>query len=168
MGCVQKLRVDNKSSEEQLKKFCQELKRQSGEHLIPLEQMRPSAQPRQTFTQSAIRKRAESLRRHGQKNPVILVPILGEDNLFEIEDGELRYRGAQLLVNEGLEKWKYLNSVIAPPPQDALELHKRSLIHHLHQEGLNPLDRIEAIVKEILTEISFQLTAQEVKDSNWR
>lgn len=163
---IEKLRVDNKSSEEQLKKFCQELKRQSGEHLIPLEQMRPSAQPRQTFTQSAIRKRAESLRRHGQKNPVILVPILGEDNLFEIEDGELRYRGAQLLVNEGLEKWKYLNSVIAPPPQDALELHKRSLIHHLHQEGLNPLDRIEAIVKEILTEISFQLTAQEVKDSN--
>jgi ParB family chromosome partitioning protein len=162
---IEKLRVANKSSEEQLEKFRQELKRQSGEHLIPLEQMRPSAQPRQTFTQSAIRKRAESLRRQGQKNPIILVPILGEDNLFEIEDGELRYRGAQLLVNEGLEKWKCLKSVIAPPPQNAWELHKRSLIHHLHQEGLNPLDRIEAIVKEILTEISFQLTAQSVKDS---
>jgi ParB family transcriptional regulator, chromosome partitioning protein len=164
---VEKLRSGNNASlEEQLEKLRQELKQQSGEHLINIERMKPSAQPRQTFNQSAIRKRAESLRRHGQKNPIILVPILGEENLFEIEDGELRYRGANLLVDQGLEEWKNLKAVIAPPPLNALELHKRSLIHHLHQEGLNPLDRIEAIIKEILTTINFSIFPQALEDSN--
>lgn len=151
------------NTEEQLEKLRSELKQQNGEHLIPIAQMRPSAQPRQSFSQSVIRKRAESLRRHGQKKPLILVPILGEENCFEIEDGELRYRGAQLLVEEGLEEWNNLKSVIAPPPQNAIELHKRSLIHHLHQESLNPLDRIEAIVREILATISFQEFFQETE-----
>jgi len=104
------------------------------------------------------------LRRLGQLNPVILVPSKDEPDCFEIEDGELRWRGANLNVTQkGLEDWKYLRAVIAPPPNDERELHKRSLIHHLHREDLNPLDRIEAIISQIEQQVNLDISPEEIE-----
>ena len=132
--------------------------------MVAIEKMRPSRQARQTFTAGAVSKRAESLRRLGQLNPVILVPSKDEPDCFDIEDGELRWRGANLNVKEkGLDDWKYLRAVIAPPPIDDRELHKRSLIHHLHREDLNPLDRIEAIISQIEREVNLDIAPEEIE-----
>lgn len=150
--------------EEGLVKLREGLKNYSGEQMVAIEKMRPSRQARQTFTAGAVSKRAESLRRLGQLNPVILVPSKDEPDCFDIEDGELRWRGANLNVKEkGLDDWKYLRAVIAPPPIDDRELHKRSLIHHLHREDLNPLDRIEAIISQIEREVNLDIAPEEIE-----
>lgn len=162
---VEKLRsIESDKKEEGLVQLREELKNYSGEQMVMIDLMRPSRQARQTFTAAAIAKRAESLRRLGQLNPVILVPSKDEPGYFDIEDGELRWRGANLNVTEkGLEDWKYLRAVIAPPPIDDRELHKRSLIHHLHREDLNPLDRIEAIISQIEREVNLDIAPEEIE-----
>ena len=162
---LEQLRAEkSEQTEEVLETLRQELKNYSGEQQIPLKSMRPSRQARQTFTKSAIRKRAESLKQHGQRTPIILVPVVGEEGSFKIEDGELRWRAASLLVEEGLAEWETLKAVIAPPPQDATELHKRSLVHNLHREDLNPLDRIEAIVEQIHSTVDLELLPEEIEE----
>lgn len=153
--------------EEALIRLREELKNHSGEQMVSLEQMRPSRQARQTFPIAVISKRAESLRRLGQLNPIILVPSKDESGIFDIEDGELRWRGAKLnLEQKNIEEWKYLRAVIAPPPVDDVELHKRSLIHHLHREDLNSLDRIEAIITHIEQEVNLNLSTEEITAEN--
>ncbi len=162
---LEQLRAEkSEQTEEVLEALRQELKSYSGEQQIPLKSMRPSRQARQTFTKSAIRKRAESLKQHGQRTPIILVPVVGEEGSFKIEDGELRWRAASLLVEEGLAEWETLKAVIAPPPQDATELHKRSLVHNLHREDLNPLDRMEAIVEQIHSTVDLELLPEEIEE----
>lgn len=162
---LEQLRSENKDNrEETLAKFRDELKNYSGEKKIAIARMRPSKQARQTFSKSAIYKRAESLKRLGQLNPIILVPSKDKPDYFDIEDGELRWRAANLIVeNEALETWKCLRAVIVPPPVDERELHKRSLIHHLHQEDLNALDRIEAIISQIYQEVEIEISFEEIE-----
>lgn len=127
----------------------QKLKNVGGEVDIPISDMKPSRQARQTFTRSAVLKRAQSLLQHGQQTPVILVPTESGERPFSIEDGELRWRAAALLVERGDRDWEKLKSVFAPPPLGSTEIHKRSLIHNLHREDLNPLDRVEAVIEQI-------------------
>jgi ParB family transcriptional regulator, chromosome partitioning protein len=163
---LEKLRAEQENQrEEAISAFREELKNYSGEQLIFIEAMRPTRQARQTIPLSVVRKRAESLKRLGQLNPVILVPVVGEIGVFSIEDGELRWRAAKLLVDAGLEDWKTLRAVIAPPPIDEVDLHKRSLIHNLHREDLNPLDRIEAIINYINSTINLELESQELEEA---
>lgn len=54
-----------------LERLSEELKKFGGEQQVSIKAMRPSSQARQTFPESAIRRRAESLKRYGQQMPVI-------------------------------------------------------------------------------------------------
>ncbi len=140
-----------------LNKVRQSLERVGGKYKIAIKDIKPSQQCRQTFTDSAIFKRSQSLLAEGQLEPIILVPLAIEGNKYQLEDGELRWRAANYLVEQGHKDWEYLEAVIAPISPNEKEIHRRSLIHHLHSEGLNPLDRLEAVQREIHWQIDLEI-----------
>lgn len=113
---------------------------QLGENQISIELIDPNPQqPRQTITSAAIRAKANSLEKHGQITPVILIPHNG--GRYILLDGQLRWEGAKLLG------WETIRGVIVPMPED---LNRSSLLTFLHFEDLNPLDKAEAIVQEVV------------------
>lgn len=114
----------------------------SGEHEIEISLIDPDPdQPRKSFPLSVVQERTESLRRHGQQTPVILIPrSTGRYGLFE---GELRTRSATLLG------WKTIRAVFLPeemlPSQD--EILERQLITSIHSSRINELDLAETIIR---------------------
>lgn len=128
----------------QLKALREELQSQSGILSIPIDKIEPNPeQPRQTFLPDSIEALACSLAREGQLEPVILI----EGDPYLIFDGERRWRGAKYLG------WTSLKAVIIPEPE---RLHRKALLTSLHREDLNPLDKAEAIVKEIAHQTSLR------------
>jgi len=131
---------------EELETRVEELTRQltavSGEHEIAIALIDPDPdQPRKSFPQSVVQERVESLRRHGQQTPIILIPrSTGRYSLFE---GELRTRGATLL---GWEKLRavFLLEDLLPSRDEVLE---RQLITSIHSSRINDLDLAETIVR---------------------
>ncbi|MGB5636749.1 MAG: ParB N-terminal domain-containing protein [Waterburya sp.] len=124
----------------------------TGKFLISLDRIEPSKQCRQTFTESVIQKRMQSLSREGQLDPLVLVPLSEKeafsDKKYQIEDGEVTFRAAKRLIEQGDTQWEYLEAVLSNI-EDLDTIHFRTLLHHLHSEGLNPLDRAESIFAEI-------------------
>lgn len=113
---------------------------QSGENYIKIKLIDPNPQqPRQTITSAAIRAKANSLEKHGQITPVIL--ISHNAGRYILLDGQLRWEAARLLG------WEAIRAVIVPMPED---LNRSSLLTFLHFEDLNPLDKAEAIVQEVI------------------
>ncbi|MDJ0707217.1 MAG: ParB N-terminal domain-containing protein [Leptolyngbyaceae cyanobacterium MO_188.B28] len=142
---IEELRGVNKDAEKQLTELRQLLSGQSGEQPIELKLIDPNPdQPRQTITEANIQKKMRSLDEHGQLMPIILIPT---GDRYLLWDGELRWRAADRLG------WPNLRAVFAPMPED---LHRKVLLGFLHQEGLNPLDRAAAIVKEVGLKTSFE------------
>jgi ParB family chromosome partitioning protein len=116
-----------------------QLESSSGEVEIEVKLIDPNPnQPRQTIATASIQAKARSLKKHGQISPVILVA--SGDGRYTLLDGQLRWEGAKVL------EWKTIRSVVVPVPQD---LDQSSLLTFLGFEDLNPLDKAEAIVREI-------------------
>lgn len=125
--------------EAEIEKLRSQLESSSGEIEIEVELIDPNPnQPRQTITSASIQAKARSLLKHGQISPVILVP--SGDGRYTLLDGQLRWEGALVLG------WKTIRAVVVPVPQD---LDQSSLLTFLGFEDLNPLDKAEAIVREI-------------------
>ncbi|NER47127.1 MAG: ParB/RepB/Spo0J family partition protein [Symploca sp. SIO1A3] len=123
--------------EAQLKALREQLQSRAGVVSISLEQIQPNPeQPRQTFLHESISSMSRSLSKDGQLEPIILVER-GDLVLF---DGERRWRSAKNLG------WQSLQAVIIPEPT---ALHRKALLTSLHREDLNPLDKAEAIVREL-------------------
>ena len=131
----------------------------TGKFLISLDRIEPSKQCRQTFTESVIQKRMQSLSREGQLDPLVLVPVSEtealSDRKYQIEDGEVTFRAAKRLVEQGDTQWEYLEAVLSNI-EDLDTIHFRTLLHHLHSEGLNPLDRAESIFAEINLQLQIE------------
>lgn len=117
------------------------------EFLAEINRLQPSDQCRQTITQKSIEERIESLQTQGQLSPIIVL-VSKEGQKDTIEDGELTWRAASVLVSRGETKWQKLRASPSTAKSKS-ELHFRSLIHHLHKEHLNTLDRVEAVLREI-------------------
>lgn len=130
--------------EEQLQALRSQLQSQSGVLSIPLEQIEPNPeQPRQTFLTESLESMSRSLATDGQLEPIILIQ---RANLV-LFDGERRWRSAKALG------WQSLQAVIIPEPA---ALHRKALLTSLHREDLNPLDKAEAIVRELATNIDLE------------
>jgi hypothetical protein len=131
----------------------------TGKFLISLDRIEPSKQCRQTFTESVIQKRMQSLSREGQLDPLVLVPVSEtealSDRKYQIEDGEVTFRAAKRLVEQGDTQWEYLEAVLSNI-ENLDTIHFRTLLHHLHSEGLNPLDRAESIFAEINLQLQIE------------
>jgi ParB family transcriptional regulator, chromosome partitioning protein len=131
----------------------------TGKFLVALDKIEPSKQCRQTFTESVIQKRMQSLSREGQLDPLVLVPLSEteafSDRKYQIEDGEVTFRAAKRLIEQGDTQWEYLEAVLSNI-EDLDTIHFRTLLHHLHSEGLNPLDRAESIFAEINLQLQIE------------
>jgi len=123
--------------ESQLTALREQLESASGILSISLDQIQPNPeQPRQTFLPESIESMSRSLASDGQLQPIILIQR-GELVIF---DGERRWRSAKTMG------WQTLQAVIIPEPAS---LHRKALFTSLHREDLNPLDKAEAIVREL-------------------
>lgn len=113
---------------------------ESGEKQVRVDLIEPNLQqPRQSITHSLIQAKARSLDKHGQITPIVLIEQ--EENRYILLDGQLRWEAAKSLG------WETIRAVIVPMPRD---LDRNSLLTFLHFEDLNPLDKAEAIVKEVV------------------
>ncbi|MGR3279722.1 ParB/RepB/Spo0J family partition protein [Acaryochloris marina NIES-2412] len=141
---VEELRASrNEELEQQLEALRQQLSSQATVQEIDLSAIKPNpAQPRQSFPPGSIQAMAQSLAKDGQLQPAIVMPA---GKKFELFDGERRWRAAQFL------EWKALKVILMPRPKD---LHRKALLTTLHQEDLNPLDKAEALLKEITEQTS--------------
>ena len=125
----------------------------SGKFTVALDRIRASEQCRQTFTAASINNRVRSLKEEGQLDPLVLIP-LNEPGHYMIEDGEVTWRAACQINKLEPKEWGQLEAVLSNA-SDPKTVHFRTLLHHLHSESLNVLDRAESVIKEI--EIQFEL-----------
>jgi ParB family transcriptional regulator, chromosome partitioning protein len=130
----------------------------TGKFWVLLDKIEPSKQCRQTFTESVIQKRMRSLEREGQLDPLVLISLSETEKRYQIEDGEVTWRAAKRLVEQGQTKWESLEAVLSNI-DDLDTIHFRTLLHHLHSEGLNPLDRAESIMAEINLQLEIETEA---------
>lgn len=109
-------------------------------------------QPRQHFDEAALGRLADSIRREGLMQPVVLRPR-PEDKGFELVAGERRWRAAK---RAGLERVPALVKEL-----DDRQLAEWALIENLQREDLNPIERAEAFQR--LAE-SHGLSHEEISD----
>ena len=120
-----------------------------GECLLDIVRIRPSFQVRQTFLEQDIQERSISLLEEGQASPLILIALKEDpDHDYEIEDGELTWRAAHLLVEQGNVIWKQLKCCLSKLSSSE-DSHTKSIVHHCHKVELNPLDKAEGLIVEI-------------------
>lgn len=125
--------------ETELERLRDQLAQSGGIREVAIALIEPNPdQPRQTFTAESIEGMAASLERFGQLQPAIVMEAADKFLLF---DGERRWRGARQLG------WESLQVVVIP---SKTQLHREALLTSLHREDLNPLDKAEAILKEIV------------------
>lgn len=145
---IEKLRnAQSPDLENELQKLRKQLQNQSGEAEIDLALIDPNpSQPRQTITPELIQAKARLLKKHGQISAVILIPQ--GNGRYTLLDGQLRTEGAKLLG------WSTIRALIAPMPKD---LDQSALLTFLGFEDLNPLDKAEAVFKEVIKSTGLEL-----------
>jgi ParB family chromosome partitioning protein len=153
---IEELRASGSQKlESQLSELRQQLESRSGVSEIAIEQIKPNEeQPRQTFLAESIEAMANSLATYGQLEPIILIR---EDAMPGVSPGISAVRGNNLVIFDGERRWRSakklgwqsIKAVVMEQPED---LHKKALLTSLHREDLNPLDKAEAIVRELSTQ----------------
>ncbi|MCM2408071.1 ParB/RepB/Spo0J family partition protein [Anabaena sp. PCC 7938] len=133
--------------ENELQELREQLQNQSGESQIDLALIDPNPdQPRQTITPELIQAKARLLKKHGQISAVILIPQ--GNGRYTLLDGQLRTEAAKLLG------WSTICAVIAAMPKD---LDQSALLTFLGFEDLNPLDKAEAVFKEVIKSTDLEM-----------
>lgn len=154
VGNAKEKRDQVKDLKSEVEVLREQLERQSsGKFSVALDRIQPSEQCRQTFTATSINNRSRSLQEEGQLDPLVLIPI-NETGNYMIEDGELTWRAACQLNELNPKEWGQLEAVLSNAT-DAQNVHFRTLLHHLHSESLNVLDRAESVIREIAIQFEF-------------
>lgn len=105
---------------------------------IPVSKVHPSPfQPRQSMDDAALSRLADSIRRSGMLQPILVRPAAG--GTYELVAGERRWRAATLA---GLAEIPAI--VRALSDEDAAE---HALVENVQREDLNPMDRAWALRK---------------------
>jgi len=103
---------------------------------LPIERLRPGRfQPRRRFDDEEMRSLVESVRRQGILQPIVVRPIKGEQDLWEIVAGERRWRAAQTVqLHDVPVIIKDLND------SDTLQI---ALIENIQRQDLNAIEEAE-------------------------
>ncbi|PJA93156.1 MAG: chromosome partitioning protein ParB, partial [Candidatus Komeilibacteria bacterium CG_4_9_14_3_um_filter_37_5] len=117
-------------------------------YLSPKQIRKNPYQPRTTFNHQELEELAESIKRYGILEPLIVVL---KDGYYQLIAGERRWQAATLI---GLEKVP-----VMVRQADDLEVMEISLIENLQREDLDPIE--EALAYQRLIE-EFQLTQEQV------
>jgi len=110
--------------------------KQGSVQTLPIEWVQPGAyQPRRHFDEDAIKELAESIKERGILQPLMVRPIEGEKDCFELIAGERRWRAAQLV---GLHEVPVI--VKEMTDREAMEI---GLIENVQRQDLSPLEEAE-------------------------
>jgi ParB family chromosome partitioning protein len=107
-------------------------------------------QPRKTFDDSKLNELAESIKKHGIVQPII---VKKEDDIYRIIAGERRWRAAKIA---GLQTVPAILKEL-----DDREIVEVALIENLQREDLNPIEEAEAYEKLIK---EFEMTQEEISE----
>lgn len=110
---------------------------------IPVDLISPAAegQARQDFNEERLKALAESLKRSGVREPIIVTPHGAEPGRFEIVAGERRWRAAQLA---GLTEIPCIVDAKLAERKDKLLAQAEE---NLHRENLNPVEEAAVLVQ---------------------
>jgi ParB family chromosome partitioning protein len=97
-------------------------------------------QPRRIFDEEAIRMLAETIKIYGVMNPITVRAIDG--GTYRIVAGERRYRASILAGKKTIPA-----VIVSDNENDTKTTLSKQLIENIQREGLNPLERAEAIGK---------------------
>jgi len=144
---IENLRASGSDEMEiQLSTLKEQLRSQSGVTDIAIEMILQNPdQPRRTFLADSIEAMSQSLSNDGQLSPIIVIP---QNESYLLFDGERRWRAAKSLG------WETIRVVTMDAPDD---LHRKALLTSLHREDLNPLDKAEAIIREIAGNVDIKV-----------
>ena len=102
-------------------------------HKVPIEALRANPRnPRQTFSDAELDELAGSIRERGVIQPIVVRPVPGKADAYEIVAGERRWRAAQ---RAGLHDVPI--AVVEASDAQALEL---AIIENVQRADLNPLE----------------------------
>jgi ParB family transcriptional regulator, chromosome partitioning protein len=120
---------------------------------IPVSAISPNQfQPRKSFNDESLQSLASSVRELGVLQPIIVRPLEGETNRYELIAGERRWRAAGIA---GLETVPVL---VQDSVNDRLSL-EQAVVENLHRVDLHPLEEAAAY-QQLIDE--FDLTHEQV------
>ncbi|MBI4713316.1 MAG: ParB/RepB/Spo0J family partition protein [Planctomycetes bacterium] len=108
-------------------------------------------QPRKTIEPESFKELMESIKTAGVLQPIVVRPVAGKSDAYEIIMGERRFRACQALKKETIP-------AVLKEANDR-EMLEWALIENTHRKDLNPIERAMAY-KELAD--TFQLTQDEV------
>jgi len=103
---------------------------------VPIEFLKPNPRnPRRTFSEAELAELTASIKQHGVIQPIVVRPVKGAHDRFEIIAGERRWRASQ---SAGLHEVPIVPVEVSD--SDALEL---AIIENVQREDLNPLEEAQ-------------------------
>lgn len=118
-----------------------------GQRKIPVEFLRPNPKnPRRAFVEADLEDLANSIREKGILQPIIVRPIAGLTDAFEIIAGERRWRAAQ---RAGLHEAPVI--VVEANDREAVEI---AIIENVQRADLNPIEEA-AGYDRLMTEFAY-------------
>ncbi len=112
---------------------------------VDIDRVIPSEiQPRKFFNDTSINELAESIKKYGILNPIIVKP---ENGKFRIISGERRFRAAQIA------NLKEVPVIIKDDVNEKTSF-EISLIENIHREDLNPIEEAESF-KRLIAEFNY-------------
>ncbi len=127
---------------------------EAGPRLLPIELIqRNPGQPRQHFDEAELQDLADSIRRHGVLQPILVRPIAGSGERYEIVAGERRWRAAQ---KAGLHVLPVVVREL-----DEVEVLEIAIIENVQRSDLNPIEEAQGY-SQLMTK--FGRTQQDVAE----
>jgi ParB family transcriptional regulator, chromosome partitioning protein len=103
---------------------------------VPIEFLKPNPRnPRRAFSEAELAELAESIKQHGVIQPIVVRPVKGAHDRFEIIAGERRWRASQAA---GLHEVPIVPVDVGD--SDALEI---AIIENVQREDLNALEEAQ-------------------------
>ena len=104
---------------------------------LPIEQIKPNPhQPRKIFAQEQLDELANSIRDKGVLQPILVRPITGQSDLYQIVAGERRWRASQAA--------RLTEVPVVIREMDDAEVFEVAIIENVQRADLNPIEEAEA------------------------
>jgi ParB family chromosome partitioning protein len=110
--------------------------RPRGQRKVPIEFLKPNPRnPRRAFSDTELGELADSIKQHGVIQPIVVRPVKGTQDRYEIIAGERRWRASQAA---GLHEVPIIP--VEASDSDALEL---AIIENVQREDLNAMEEAQ-------------------------
>ena len=112
------------------------VERPRAQRKVPIEFLKPNPRnPRRAFSEAELGELADSIKQHGVIQPIVVRPVKGAQDRYEIIAGERRWRASQAA---GLHEVPIVPLDVRD--SDALEL---AIIENVQREDLNPMEEAQ-------------------------